>query len=142
MRHAVVLALVTTALTTVAQAQPYRCSVDGKAVYQQTPCEGGKPVNMMGAGAADPASPGALQAQREIAEWKRRERAEKAILEGSVYIGMAEKDVVKSWGRPTSVNTTITAGGRRQQWVYRWRGRRAQYVYLADGVVTAIQSSE
>ena len=42
-----------------------------------------------------------------------------------------------------TVNTTVTAGGTTQQWIYRFshvdRGDNDFYVYLRDGVVSAIQ---
>jgi hypothetical protein len=42
------------------------------------------------------------------------------------------------WGKPHSINTTRTASGTREQLVYR-AGDWAGYIYLTDGVVTAIQ---
>jgi len=56
---------------------------------------------------------------------------------GEVVVGMTAAQVRSAWGAPTSVNRTSTAGGTDEQWVYGlgW------YVYLEDGVVTAIQSS-
>jgi hypothetical protein len=51
-------------------------------------------------------------------------------------IGMTEAQVLaSSWGKPTSVNTTITAYGNSEQWVY---GNR-MYVYFRNGKVSAIQ---
>jgi hypothetical protein len=41
-----------------------------------------------------------------------------------------------SWGDPTSVNTTTTAFGKTQQWIYRHRG----YLYFnTAGVLSSIQ---
>jgi hypothetical protein len=58
---------------------------------------------------------------------------------GSPRIGMTVDQVFATcWGRPTSVNRTETAGIVSDQFVYS--GRDA-YVYVANGVVTAIQSS-
>jgi hypothetical protein len=35
-----------------------------------------------------------------------------------VKIGMTRDQVVALLGKPTKINTTITAGGRREQWIY------------------------
>jgi hypothetical protein len=60
----------------------------------------------------------------------------KEILAHQVTPGMSQDDVVASWGKPEHVNTTITASGRHEQWVYG-----NQYVYFDDGRVSAVQSS-
>jgi hypothetical protein len=53
-----------------------------------------------------------------------------------VHIGMSETEVLQSkWGRPESVNRTITADGRHEQWVYS-----GGYLYFDDGVLTSIQN--
>lgn len=72
------------------------------------------------------------QAERaaEAAEKARRKR------EG-VSIGMTSADVLASaWGKPESVNRTITAAGEREQWVYPG----FNFIYITNGVVTAIQT--
>lgn len=51
-------------------------------------------------------------------------------------IGMTEAQVLaSSWGKPSSVNTTITAYGNSEQWVYGY----GMYVYFRNGKVSAIQ---
>ena len=51
-------------------------------------------------------------------------------------IGMNEAQVLaSSWGKPSSVNTTITAYGNSEQWVYGY----GMYVYFRNGKVSAIQ---
>lgn len=50
-------------------------------------------------------------------------------------IGMTAAEVYAStWGTPQKVNTTKTATGEREQWVYD-----DGYIYLENGIVTAIQ---
>lgn len=50
-------------------------------------------------------------------------------------IGMTESEVLASkWGSPKKRNETITATGKREQWVYD-KG----YIYFENGYVTAIQ---
>ncbi|TCT16379.1 hypothetical protein EDC18_102398 [Natranaerovirga pectinivora] len=51
-------------------------------------------------------------------------------------IGMTAQEVKDStWGEPQKVNRTTTQYGTREQWVYSMN----RYVYLDNGVVTAIQ---
>lgn len=50
-------------------------------------------------------------------------------------IGMTESEVyASSWGAPQKKNTTTTAAGEREQWVYE-----DGYIYFENGIVTAIQ---
>jgi hypothetical protein len=54
-----------------------------------------------------------------------------------VSIGMSAEQVRKSsWGEPKSINETITARGKHEQWVYG-----GGYLYLENGVLTSIQTS-
>jgi len=55
-------------------------------------------------------------------------------------IGMTARDVVNrtNWGEPLYKNTTITARGKREQWVYEDR----QYLYFENGRLTAIQTTD
>jgi hypothetical protein len=53
-----------------------------------------------------------------------------------VSIGMTAEQVRKSsWGKPKSINETITAGGKHEQWAYG-----GEYLYLENGVLTSIQT--
>jgi hypothetical protein len=54
-----------------------------------------------------------------------------------VSIGMTAEDVRNSsWGKPKSINETITTRGKHEQWVYG-----GGYLYLENGVLTSIQTS-
>jgi hypothetical protein len=56
---------------------------------------------------------------------------------GGVRVGMTAEQVQAScWGKPRRVNRTITATRNSEQWVYSGN----QYLYLDNGVVTAIQT--
>ena len=59
----------------------------------------------------------------------------KAIRSGVILIGMTKDMVIASWGRPKDINSTITSYGVHEQWIYGSH----KYVYLEDGIVTAIQ---
>ena len=51
-------------------------------------------------------------------------------------IGMTAQEVRDStWGSPSEINTTKTKHGTHEQWVYSTK----RYIYLDNGVVTAIQ---
>jgi hypothetical protein len=53
-----------------------------------------------------------------------------------VSIGMTAEQVRRSsWGKPKSINETITAGGKHEQWIYG-----GGYLYLENGVLTSIQT--
>lgn len=126
---------------------------DGKVFYQDLPCEGQKKVDLTGAGQAAPGAAGSGYYQREAARMAREEKIEaarlefeqktqSAILNKEVFVGMLAADARKSWGPPDRINSSIGAGTRSEQWVYD-RGRsRSQYVYVRDGVVTSMQTSQ
>lgn len=61
---------------------------------------------------------------------------QKAILAKKVGLGMSTDDVIASWGKPDHVNTTVTAYGKHEQWVYG-----NTYVYFEDGRLTSYQQS-
>lgn len=81
-----------------------------------------------------------------IAKQKAAESAEKAKVEAEekakaksegVRIGMTQDQVRNSnWGNPKSINTTTTAYGIHEQWVYGGRN----YLYFEDGILTSIQN--
>jgi hypothetical protein len=57
---------------------------------------------------------------------------------GGARVGLNSEGVLKScWGKPSRVNTTQTATGRHEQWVYA----TGDFLYLTDGIVTAIQTT-
>lgn len=54
-------------------------------------------------------------------------------------IGMTAAQVrASTWGEPSDINRTTTRYGVSEQWVYR-SGSETKYIYLDDGIVTAIQ---
>lgn len=61
---------------------------------------------------------------------------------GTVRIGMTEAQVLRAWGKPEKINTTITAGGRSQQWVYGYGVGSRQYLYMENGTLRTIQTPE
>lgn len=52
-------------------------------------------------------------------------------------VGMNEHDASNTmWGRPETINRTVTRNGTREQWVFGV----GRYVYLENGRVTAVSS--
>lgn len=140
MNHSLLAAALLAALCAPAWAANKCAASNGKVVYQDMPCEGGEKVNLSGAGQADANSSGAIYWKREAARQTREMRAKDAIADGKVFIGMTADEVIESWGDPTAVNRTITAGDTSEQWVYRRGSFQAQYIYLRAGIVTSLQS--
>jgi hypothetical protein len=57
---------------------------------------------------------------------------------GEPKVGMHWQQVYDTcWGKPSKINTTQTLSGTSDQLVYP----RGNYIYLTDGIVTAIQTS-
>jgi hypothetical protein len=56
---------------------------------------------------------------------------------GQIWIGAEAAVAEVAWGRPTRVNRTLTAAGTREQSIYGDR----QYIYVDNGIITAIQTS-
>lgn len=61
---------------------------------------------------------------------------------GKVRIGMSEEQVIRAWGKPDAINSTITGAGKTQQWVYGRGSGSRQNLYLENGVLRTIQSPE
>jgi hypothetical protein len=81
------------------------------------------------------------QVDRDISQETALERGRlmlrNAPKDNGVRIGMTVEEVRKSsWGKPRSINETITAGGKHEQWVYG-----GGYLYIENGVLTSIQTS-
>jgi hypothetical protein len=57
------------------------------------------------------------------------------IQEGKVKVGMTAEACEVSWGKPNSINKTLTAGIASEQWVYG-----ESYLYFENGLLTSIQN--
>lgn len=58
-----------------------------------------------------------------------------------VRVGMTADNALEAWGQPDTINRTIFSSGTREQWVYGLHGAPGtqEYIYLDNGIVTAIQ---
>jgi hypothetical protein len=61
----------------------------------------------------------------------------RTLSNGNLAVGMDECLVRASLGKPDDVNTTVTARGQQEQWVYR--ASHSIYVYFDEGHVTSWQ---
>jgi hypothetical protein len=57
-----------------------------------------------------------------------------------IKVGMSELSLICSWGKPRTINETVTKYGKEKQYVYReYQGAKGQYVYVRNGQVTGWQ---
>lgn len=101
--------------------QLYRCG----STYQDAPCPGGTALNIRN----EPAAPDSHE-----------RRVLRAIGLREVFPGMTADEVVRSWGKPDKINRTVVDGSVSEQWVYERTRRIAQYLYVDNGVLRAVQS--
>lgn len=126
MKHA---ALVLVAITLPAHAQ-FKCTAaDGAVAFQQAPCSGSERSEALVLPASSPES------ERPYAiRW--------ALANRRIIAGMTRDEIRRvTLAEPDHVNVTVAAGGRSEQHVYRRPGATV-YVYLDNGVVSAVQSFE
>jgi hypothetical protein len=72
---------------------------------------------------------------KERADREALREEERRCAAGWPQIGMTREEARRVWCEPWTVNTTETARGLLEQWVYRDRG----YLYFDDGRLVAIQ---
>jgi hypothetical protein len=58
------------------------------------------------------------------------------IAAGKVRIGMSKEQAIASWGKPQDINSTSTAFGTHEQWVYNL----SSYLYFDNDTLTTIQN--
>lgn len=119
-----------------------KCTIDGKVVYQDAPCENAKTVDLSGAGRSDPQSSGAVYWKSEAERIERQKKVWAAIAASRIFVGMTADEARQSWGRPTKINSSVGSYGKHEQWVYDLGNFRSQYVYVENGIVTSMQSPE
>ena len=72
-------------------------------------------------------------------EWMEIYNKANGIYMGEPIIGMTKQDIIDktTWGRPTKINKTENINGVSEQWVYP----NHQYLYIEDGILTSISTS-
>ncbi len=63
-------------------------------------------------------------------------RIQDAISRKAVILGMTKANVLKSWGKPSDINRSVSNYGVSEQWVY---GSYGTYLYFDDGILTSFQ---
>jgi hypothetical protein len=112
---------------------------DGRVLYQELPCTGGKAVDISNAGRADPAA--IISAQVEVATASRRSAVAQAIAREEPLVGMTEAELGQAMGAPDRSNLGNYGGVQSHQLIYD-RGARTWYVYTRNGAVSSIQNTE
>ena len=128
-RSAVLLSLAMLATTAQAQ-QMYRCG----NTFSQQPC--GPDATAVGSKPA-PQKPDAAGAASDAASAPRRPNWS-AIARGVPEVGMTARELESAMGAPSERNAGRNGAGSDDQLVYR-RDNRTIYVYVRNGVVTAVQ---
>jgi hypothetical protein len=65
----------------------------------------------------------------------------KIIKERKIRLGMTDKQVILSWGKPDDKNSSIGSYGRHEQWIYRIEDFKADYLYFENGILNSYQLS-
>lgn len=153
MRLALVLLLAGISASAGAQSV-YRCTINGRAVFQDRPCAAApsekvdvRPGAVVNPGGDRPEGTPwdaylqqveqdkAVQAEK-LSHARAAEQRNIESMRGKVMVGMTTAQVRRAWGAPSTINRSSYGS---EQWVYRSGRSKAQYVYVEDGVVTAWQ---
>ena len=71
------------------------------------------------------------------------EKAEKLIESKKLAVGMSKKDVVRSWGKPDEIDTSLTEKGKFDVLIYHRGSKKSQYVFISEqGVVSNVKSAD
>lgn len=73
--------------------------------------------------------------RQEITAKSWPDQIKQAVLDRKVHIGMTTEQVMAAWGQPLTVNETIRATSREEQWTYRG----SVYLNFSNGTLTTIQ---
>ncbi len=84
---------------------------------------------------------GVRDISRKLSKEKRdlEEKIRTAVESHKVVMGMTKEEVIKSVGRPGSVNTANDRGDVKEQWIYGDPSRKATYLYFNNGILSSFQ---
>lgn len=113
----------------------YTCTKNGSTVYQGTPCIGSKELTDKINKAK------AVELNRQIARSQQEAEDKKRSFRREPSIGISAISAMDSaWGRPDSINKTVTSRGETEQWVYLGTGfAKNKYLYFTNGIMTSAQ---
>ena len=111
----------------------YTCKVNGGTVYQGKPCAGSRALSEKVNQAKEKQQAVELARHRDAIE--SRERSSRP----EPKIGMTKTEAEKStWGEPDKINTTTTASGEFEQWIYRTYYTGSKYLHFTNGKLSSI----
>jgi len=128
-----------------AQAQIYKCVENGRQIYSDQPCPsgGGEVLKHV---RRHPESKFAREDRERREQFVRSnpdldEATKAAVLTGRIFVGMSGAAATASWGDFRRENRSHYSSGLHIQWVYHYFAAPGtqKYVYVTNGVVTAIQ---
>lgn len=119
-----------------ASADVFKCTIDGKTVYQEAPCATGAGGKVDMKYQYIPSDPDAEGMPEEL-----RKRFENLISQKRIVVGMTAKMVQQSWGKPEKINYSHGVYGRHEQWVYERGAASSDYVYIENGLLKSFQTS-
>lgn len=116
-----------------------KCTIDGKTVYQDTPCPGaGTSMNLPKS--APPTAEDTAKAQHDLSKLKHDNAIAEGIRTNKPVIGMTRSQLDQAMGPPNAVNAGNYGGTLKDQLVY-YKPNATWYVYTTNGVVESIQAS-
>lgn len=135
------LALIFTSLFATAPAWAInKCTgANGKVVYQDAPCEGGKGEALTIRPVSGPGTALAVgQAQVRLDKLKSDNAMSEAIRTHKPMVGMTPAQLQDALGAPTKMNADNYSGTQRDQLIFE-RPTETWYVYTRNGIVESIQ---
>lgn len=127
-----------------AAAEVFKCTVNGKVVYADSPCGNqAKSIKMDDAPALPTASQSAAAAAQKFDASKVDQRLaiRAAIASSEPLVGMTREELDMAMGKADRVNSSDYGRGQEDQIIY-YRPKRTFYVYIKARIVTTIQSTE
>lgn len=127
-----------------AVSQVYKCTAGGKIVYSDQPCQNAAGSTLDIKARYESPLEQEDRGRREAffaANPDIDERTKEAVKAGRLFVGMSAEAATASWGTFRKVNRSHYADGEHIQWVYHHLAAPGaqKYVYVRNGVVTAIQ---
>lgn len=122
-----------------------KCTVNGKTVYQDAPCHGGgtavdaRPNGAFGE--AVPTTPSRRSQSRGDDAPVNHRAVLNGMATGKPAVGMTENQLNIAMGKPNRINSGDYQGRTRDQLIYE-RDDVTYYVYVRDGVVSSVQTSQ
>lgn len=135
-------ALLFAILPSLSAAQVNKCTINGQIAYQATPCPGeGTTIDTHHLSPAQAAAEKTKQRRAKAISMGFPPATADDIATTTARIGMSAEAAAMAWGKPTRKNATITANGRREQWVYI-DGYVTKYLYFENGTLRSIQTPD